>query len=464
MSRRPAVRVAPALVAGVLAAGCTSVVPGAAEPVGGLRTDATDADFPVGLAGDDEVDRVARNALADVVTYWRETMPAVYAQEFTELAGGYWSVDPETDDDGDLPEGVCADVDLVGTTSGLYCSDSDTILYNASGLADSADVVGPLIIGSTMAHEVGHAVQHRVGTADHETSLVLETQAECFAGSWSRWVADGGGAHSAVRTAELDRYLEGYAYLGDPAGSSPEDPGAHGSAYDQLAAFLVGWHGGAQACRDEFTAARVFVISEFGSAEDEETGGDLPFSETLTAAEQFLDDFWSALAAGALDGGEGWTGDVPTPAVTESLPDRCRPPAPDLRLGWCVDADGRSTVVADEDVLAPPAAELGDFAVVALVGLPWAMAAREQLGLEVEGPGALASAACTVGWMTGLALAGELPGQDLQLSPGDVDEAALVLLDAAEDPALVPAPELPAAQLVDAFRRGFESRGDACAA
>ena len=135
-----------------------------------------------------------------------------------------------------------------------------------------------------------------------------------------------------------------------------------------------------------------------------------------------------------------------------------------LALGWCVDGEGRSTVVADEDLLAAPAGDLGDFAVVALVGLPWAMAAREQLGLPVTGAAALASAACTVGWMTGLALAGDLPGQELGLSPGDVDEAALVLLDAAEDPALVPAPELPATDVVDAFRRGFESAGDACVA
>lgn len=464
MSRRPAARLALVLAAGVLAAGCTSVVPGAGEPVGGLSTDATEDDLPVGLAGDDEVDRVARNALADVVTYWEETLPAVYGEQFTPPEGGYWSVDPATDDDGDLPRDSCVDVDYVAMTSALYCPDTDTVLYNAGGLADSMTAIGPLVVSSTMAHEMAHAVQHRVGTADRDSSLVLETQAECLAGSWSRWVADGGGAHSAVRPAELDRYLEGYAFFGDPAGSSPEDPGAHGSAYDQLAAFLVGWDGGAQACRDEFTADRVFVISEFDSAEDEETGGDLPLRETLTAAERLLDDFWSALTAGSLGGDAGWTGDVPTPAVTESLPDGCRPPTPDLRLGWCVDADGRSTVVADEDVLAPPAAELGDFAVVALVGLPWAMAAREQLGLAVDGPAALASAACTVGWMTGLAWAGELPGQDLQLSPGDVDEAALVLLEAAEDPALVPAPELAATHLVDAFRRGFESAGDACAA
>ncbi len=464
MPRRPAVRLALLLTTGLLAAGCTTVLPGSAAPVGGGRIDATDDDVRIELAGADDVDRVARNALADVVTYWQETLPAVYGEEFTEPEGGYWSVDPSTTEDDDLPRDACVDVDFVAMTSALYCPDTDTILYNAEGLADSMAAIGPLVVASTMAHEMAHAVQHRVGTADRESSLVLETQAECLAGSWSRWVADGGGSHSAVRPAELDLYLQGYAYFGDPTGSSPEDPGAHGSAYDQLAAFLVGWDGGAQACRDEITADRVFVISEFDSAEDEETGGDLPLSETLTAAEQFLDDFWSALTAGSLDGGEGWTGDVPTPDVTGSLPGSCEPPAPGLRLAWCVGGDGRSTVVADQDLLTAPADELGDFAVVALVGLPWAMAAREQLGLPVTGPAALASAACTVGWMTGLALAGDLPGQEHSLSPGDVDEAALVLLDAAEDPELVPAAELPATALVDAFRRGFESAGDACTA
>ncbi|MGY1739913.1 MULTISPECIES: hypothetical protein [unclassified Blastococcus] len=464
MPRRPAPRLALVLLAGALTAGCTSVVAGTPAPGGGFRTDATDAELTVGLAGDGEVDRLARNTMADVVTYWQETLPAVYGEQFTPPEGGYWSVDPATTDDADLPRDACVDVDYVAMTSALYCPDTDTILYNAGGLADSMAAIGPLVVGSTMAHEMGHAIQHRVGTADRETSLVLETQAECFAGSWSRWVADGGGSHSVVRAAELDLYLEGYAFFGDPAGSSPEDPGAHGSAYDQLAAFLVGWDGGAQACREEFTADRLFVIAEFTSEEEADSGGDVPLREALTAAEALLDAFWTAAADGDLAGDDGWRGDVATPAVTGELPATCDVPAGGLRLSWCVDDGGRATVVADEEVLAPASAQLGDFAVVALLGLPWALAAREQLGLPVRGPEALASAGCTVGWMTGLVLAGDLPGQDLRLSPGDVDEAALVLLDAAEDPALVPAPELPATALVDAFRRGFESLGEDCAA
>ncbi|MGY1812018.1 neutral zinc metallopeptidase [Blastococcus sp. SYSU D00820] len=450
-----------ALGAALLLTGCTAAVSGTPTPAV-PRSDVPPADFPVGLAGDTEVDRLARNALADVVTYWQETLPEVYGQEYTDLAGGYWSIDPATTRDADLPPGSCVDVDYVARTSALYCSDGDVVLYNAASLADSAAVVGPLVIGSTMAHEVGHAVQHRVGTSDRESSLVLETQAECFAGSWSRWVADGGGAHARVREPELDRYLEGYAYFADPVGASPDDPGAHGSAFDQLAAFQVGWDGGAAACRDEFTADRVFTVAEYTSADDEDAGGDLPLAEALPLAGTLLASFWSAVTAGGLAAPPDWTGDVRLPEVREG-PAGCAGTGDPL-LTWCADGgDGGPAVVVDvAGALAPAVRARGDYAVVALVALPYALAVADGLGQPTDGPGPLATAACSAGWLTAAVHAGELPGTEVRLSPGDVDEAVLALLDAAGDARLVEATALSAFDLTDAFRRGFEGGGSAC--
>ena len=40
-----------------------------------------------------------------------------------------------------------------------------------------------------MAHEVGHAVQARVGYNPPAT-VYFEQQADCFAGAWAQYVAD----------------------------------------------------------------------------------------------------------------------------------------------------------------------------------------------------------------------------------------------------------------------------------
>ena len=42
-----------------------------------------------------DVDRLARNALADLNDFWSEAYPEFYGEDFTPLAGGYWSVDTE---------------------------------------------------------------------------------------------------------------------------------------------------------------------------------------------------------------------------------------------------------------------------------------------------------------------------------------------------------------------------------
>ena len=57
---------------------------------------------------------------------------------------------------------------------------------------------------------------------------------------------------------------------------------------------------------------------------------------------------------------------------------------------------------------------------------------------------------------------GEIDAAQLAISPGDVDEAAVVLLQYATDPAVVPDSGLSGFQLVDSFRQGFVDGGGSC--
>jgi outer membrane murein-binding lipoprotein Lpp len=89
-----------AAVGSVLLSGCTSSVDGTATST---LTNVSAEEFPITGASDDEVDRLARNALADLNTFWSEAYPEFYGEDFTPLTGGYWSVDTEDLDYGLYP-------------------------------------------------------------------------------------------------------------------------------------------------------------------------------------------------------------------------------------------------------------------------------------------------------------------------------------------------------------------------
>ena len=73
--------------------------PGAGEPVD-VAADA----FPITGVSDSPVDQFARNALADLNTFWSEAYPEFFGEDFTPLAGGYFSVDSEAIDESAYPD------------------------------------------------------------------------------------------------------------------------------------------------------------------------------------------------------------------------------------------------------------------------------------------------------------------------------------------------------------------------
>jgi hypothetical protein len=49
-------------------------------------------------ATDSPIDRLVRNAIADLETFWAEAFPRFYSADFRPLAGGYFSVDSSAPD------------------------------------------------------------------------------------------------------------------------------------------------------------------------------------------------------------------------------------------------------------------------------------------------------------------------------------------------------------------------------
>ncbi|WP_448641314.1 neutral zinc metallopeptidase [Geodermatophilus sp. URMC 63] len=453
--RRPA---AGALLAATLAlGGCTTAVAGTASPVGGARTD---AGLRVHLAETgDGTDRVARDAIADVLAYWDRTYPRLYGGEFGAVDGGFWSIDPDETDPGDLPGGPCFsdDVDDLAENAS-YCSEDDVVVYDRAWLARLADDYGPFVVAEVMAHEIGHAVQEQAGLAD--PSIVAETQAECFAGGWTRWVVDGRAAHSSVRPEELDPYLLGYLYFGDAVGTSPDAEDAHGLLFDQLSAFQEGYAEGPRTCA-AFDASRVFTEEEFGPGEAAD-GGDLPYGDVVSGSGDLLAAFWDqALTRGFPSTAPlGGRLDVPDVRAADGPGPVCGGAGVERDLQWCSEDD---SVRYDAAGLLQPAYEdVGDFAVTTLLGLPYATAVRGQRGLPVDDAAAVTASVCAVGWLARELRLGHVDGPVPAISPGDVDEAAVVLLRYATEPTVVPGSGLSGFELVDSFRQGFVDGGSAC--
>jgi predicted metalloprotease len=435
--------------------GCATVVigrPEARQPT--PRTGGSEATV-VGAAGG-AVDRLATAALADLEEYWSEVFPDVFDRPFVPLQGGYFSVDPGDVDPAQYPQGVgCGADPREVENNAFYCPspdapNADSISYDRAFLGELGEGYGAFLPALVMAHEFGHAVQARVGSPP--TSIATETQADCLAGSWTRWVAEGEAPRSRLREPELDDLLRGYFLLRDPVGTSTAKESAHGSYFDRVSAFQDGFDAGPEACRDDFGPDRVFTQGEFQSDQDFATRGNADYGYVVGAVEPSLSTVWDQAFRDVFE--EEFT----APAVE---PFSRRTPAcskdADLDLVYCA-ADG--LVAFDETDLTQPAyREIGDFAVVTAIAVPYSQAVRDQLGLSTTDEDALRSAVCLTGWYAAKVYNGQAV---LEISPGDIDESVQFLLTYGNSPTVLPAADLTGFELVDRFRNGFETGLRAC--
>lgn len=450
--RRRAFLLTAVLVCLAALSGCSVVVVGQGSPA---RPPATDAGTGVAGGTDEEVDVLAGNALADLETYWAERFPEVYGVPFEPLRGGYFSVDPGDVDPRSYPAGIsCGSDPREVEDNAFYClspdaPNSDSISYDRTFLAELGAEFGRFIPALVMAHEFGHAVQARVGAPP--ASIVAETQADCLAGTWTRWVAEGEAQHSVLRTPELDELLRGYLQLRDPVGTDPREQRAHGSYFDRVAAFQEGFEGGAEACRDNFGRGRVFTQQPFdpGNPEEAASGGNAPYGELLSIIDSSLPAVWEAVL------GSGF--DPPTIEPFDGEPPGCAPD-PGLDLVYC--ADGNVVGFDEADLAGPAYEELGDFAVATAVALPYGLSVRDQLGLSTDDEEAARSTVCLSGWYAARLSAGEVG--PISISPGDIDESVQFLLAFGREPSVLPDADLTGFQLVDLFRNGFVEGLDAC--
>ena len=106
-------------------------------------------------------------------------------------------------------------------------------------------------VTGVLAHEFGHALQRMAKlVSKKDPTIVSEQQADCFAGVYLYWVADGKSPRFTLSTGDgLDHVLAGMITTRDPVmDSETENDDEHGSALDRVSAFQMGFITGASAC------------------------------------------------------------------------------------------------------------------------------------------------------------------------------------------------------------------------
>jgi hypothetical protein len=198
----------------------------------------------------------------------------------------------------------------------------------------------------------------------------------------------------------------------------------------------------------------VLTQQEFTSDADVQSEGNALPEQLPGIVDSTVTPFFEAVVSSA-----GGTFDAPT---VEGL-DGSTPSCAEDSLDYC---EG-DNVVAIDSGFASRAYDIGDFAVISALAIPFALDARDQLGLSTDDADAVRSAVCSSGSYGRALFDDEIdqpgnPDERTVISPGDLDEGVEFLLTYGSDPEVIPAVDLTGFQLVDIFRTGFTRGVEAC--
>lgn len=459
----------------VLAAGCTTVVEGRGlstlnDPflVGGLPatngpsgTRAT-APKPTGTVLNTDngpIDTLALLSVNDIEDYWQSVYSESLNGKFVPVTKlvSYNSTDPHSP--------IVCHADTYKLVNAFFTSRCNLIAWDRGVFMPTAQqYFGDMSVTGVLAHEFGHALQNMAKLVTRkDPTIVREQQADCFAGVYLFWVADGKSPRFVLSTADgLDHVLAGIIITRDPVmDSDTQNDDAHGSALDRISAFQMGFLNGASAC------------TKINKAEIKQRRGDLPTSlqhdstgaaqtgevpinpDTLSTLMELLGTIFAPKSPPTLS------------YQPASCPDaKASPPA-----SYCpatntiaIDLPGLAAMgtVADEKENSLPQ---GDDTALSVVMSRYALAVQHERGLPMQSMWTALRTACLTGVVhRKMAEPIALPSHNqLQLSAGDLDEAVAGLLTNRLVASDADGTSVPAGfTRIAAFRGGVTSNADAC--
>jgi predicted metalloprotease len=445
-----------------LLSNCSAKVAGTASPLGqldpgsaggmpvntvesGPRPGVPDAKLPVVNTDGGEMDRLAVNTIADVDDYWTDQLPKLFGRQFKPA-----SKLTSYDSDGANLQVCGGRESTAGVQNAFYCDVDNSVTWDRGELLPTlVQNFGPLAVTMVLAHEMGHAIQTQLGALsgvnNATPSIVLEQQADCYAGSFMRSVAEGKSKHFQMSTGDgLNKVLATTFSVRDLPGGSFKGQQAHGNAFDRVFAFQTGFTDGPKRCAQINVKEISSRITEtaFRNDVDASQNGNVPITvANLQIVAKALQDVFAKTAPPKLVTGLAQCADAKTTSPT----------------AYCPATDTVSLDVAKLKAIGTPTkkgAGIGDFAAFGEVASRYVLAVQKTAGLPLDDGNTGLRTACLVGaW--GASMKKET--DQLVLSAGDLDEAVAELLT----PTSLIAADVngkPAASgfaRVEAFRIGF---------
>ncbi len=398
-------------------------------------------------------------AFTDIERWWSEVYPAVYGQPFEPLDGEVYVGSPTRT----TPIPGCGepetDYDDLQLFVAFYCNIGDFMAYDegadpaVSLLVPLADAFGSSVLGVVLAHEYGHAIQERIGALDRPlATIITEQQADCFAGAWTGQAYRGESPLLRLGDTDVRAGLLAMLEVRDPVGTNQFTPGGHGSAFDRVGAFQVGFLEGPARCAELLDDPLPLMPNQFQPfSADEFFEGNAPydcddldpdlreqvFGDSCTSAPEFLADdlnhFWQVTFVDQL----GATFEPFTVATTNDLATVACPDARNLTPQVTV-CPAERVVVYDEPEVLDLYTEFGDFTLGYVYGVAAAELVQHDLGSDLTGEArALLNDCYTGAWVRDITPTDDgatprnqrdddgdgVADSTVATSPGDLDEA-----------------------------------------
>ncbi|WP_227983280.1 metallopeptidase [Nocardia spumae] len=213
----------------------------------GPRPGVPDAPLRADNGDGGEMDRLALNTLSDLQDYWGSE----YGKDFP---GAFKPVDHFISWDANAPKEQSVTFCRSSTyrvVNAAYCKIDKTVGWDRGKLLPLiSDKYGKMAVVMVLAHEYGHSLQDQARLNGFFTpGIVLEQQADCFAGVFLRHVAEGGSAHFTLNTTDgLNGVLGATVAVRDHDPDNPKN--VHGSAFERVTAVQIGWSDGTAGCKN----------------------------------------------------------------------------------------------------------------------------------------------------------------------------------------------------------------------
>lgn len=365
------------------------------------------------------LNRVTDATTASLDKYWTGELPTAYDRKFTPLRNGFQPKTPHSAAFSCGGSRLGYD-DIKGNA--FYCPEDDYIAWDAAALFPRLNTsFGSIAPAIVLAHEMGHAVQNRAGV--QAASLVVELQADCFAGAWVRYAETSRADRITVDSGALDSAVRAVLTLRDQPGSPSENPQAHGLGFDRVNAFQTGYEQGAKSCAAFPAGGVVTTELPFRTEQEAQSGGNVAYDVAVPLFTASLDGYWKS-SFPQLKPGKAFAAPARRSVARTPLPACPRTRSYDVHalVAYC---SPDNTVVWADDPLGAAHARGGDFVTGTLLSSGWGRAVQAQAGFPQTGRASTLQRDCLTGaWVASLAAGND----QLSLSPGDLDEALATTL------------------------------------